>query len=404
MIRTYLLTGLILGTLAYAQEAIPAFQRVSGLPHAVALRRIPVDAQGDLVVALASSTVCQQAPRPCWWGTKDRLGILLQQRANPEQVQSLAIEPGPNNDCSTRVERFTTQELVLSCVGEKWISYDNQKFVYDLAAHRLVSHSSYPPFSTKGVLHGVGGPQFVMTDGQRSLLVTIDPGSGEPRVTPTAEVPEPSGGSAISVGRFHLTKQKNKYGSEYPVLTDGQHVYELAQTDAETFRRARPDDAAPTNGSSPIQLDPAERNEEIGPHQVEGTRLWFGKSFYNSEGLSGVGGFGYFDTATASFRLFAPPEIYRWSCSAILVEADAVWLALYRRGEYGNDPGGLLRWDRNTTTVQHWDMPWIATSLARSGDGIYMGATNGIALLRDGQITSYFVDRLASGRYQMAPR
>jgi hypothetical protein len=399
MIRIQLLAGLILGTLAYSQEAIPAFERVSGLPHAVVLRRIPVDARWDLVAALASSTACEQAPHPCWWNTNDRLGILLQDRGDPGQVQPLAIEPGPNNDCSTRVERFTTQELVLSCVGEKWATYDNQKFVYDVAAHRLLSHSSYPPFSTKGTLHGIGGPQFVMTDGKQSLLVTIDPAGGEPRVTPTAAIPDPSDDPALSFGRFHLAKQKNRDGSEYTVVTDGPHVYELPQSDAKTWREARPDDAA-----TPIQFDPAEKNEQIGPHQLEGGRLWFGKSFYNSEGLTGVGGFGYFDPVSASFRLFAPPEIYKWSTSAILVEPDAVWLALYRRGEYGNYPGGLLRWDRNTATAQHWDMPWIATSLARSGAGIYLGATDGIALLRDGRIVSYFVDRSADGRYRMVTR
>jgi hypothetical protein len=36
----------------------------------------------------------------------------------------------------------------------------------------------------------------------------------------------------------------------------------------------------------------------------------------------------------------------------------------------GNDPGGLLRWDRQQSTVQHWDVPWIATSIARAGEAI----------------------------------
>ena len=88
--------------------------------------------------------------------------------------------------------------------------------------------------------------------------------------------------------------------------------------------------------------------------------------------------------------------------SAILVEPDAVWLALYRRGEYGNYPGGLLRWDRNTTTVRRWEMPWIATGIARGGDAIYMGTAGGIAVLRGDRITSYFVDRSSAGQYRAA--
>jgi hypothetical protein len=86
------------------------------------------------------------------------------------------------------------------------------------------------------------------------------------------------------------------------------------------------------------------------------------------------------------------------------VEADGVWLALYRRGEYGDYPGGLLRWDRAAATVQHWDMPWIATGIARSGDAIYMGATDGVVALRGGRITSYFVDRSSAGQYRIVAR
>lgn len=429
-----LLAALMLLDLAQAQDssvadtaAAAAFQRVSGLPHAVVLRRIPADGEWDLVVALASGQPCEPAPRPCWWNTKDRLGILLQNRNHPDKVQTLAIEPGPNDDCSTRVERFTPRELVLSCVGEKWSSYDNRKFVYDVQSRKLPSRFSYPAFSTARVLQGRGGPQFVMADNHRLLLVEIDPATGEPEVAPMAEaqpilaripmlesiigdqtlhVPEPPLDPVAGFGpggRFHLVANKNKYGSEYPVIVDrqgtGEKVYALAQTDTKTWQKFRPDD---TKGY--LHPDQAEMNEQIGPHQLEGGRLWFGKSFYNSEGATGVGGFGYFDTATASYHLIAPPEMYAWSVSAILVETDAVWMALFRRGEFGNYPGGLLRWDRKAAHVEHWDMPWIAVSIARVGETTYLGTTDGIAALRGDRITGYFVDRSADGRYLIVER
>jgi hypothetical protein len=176
-------------------------------------------------------------------------------------------------------------------------------------------------------------------------------------------------------------------------------VYLLPQTDLKTWQQAHPDDA---KTYSHIEL--AEVDEEIGPHQVEDGRLWFGKSFYTAEGATGVGGFGYFDPATASYHLIAPPEIYAWSVSAILVEPDCIWLALYRWGEYGNYPGALLRWDRKAATVQNWKMPWNAANMARSGDAIYMGTTDGTAALRGDRIVSYFVDRSAAGRYERAAR
>jgi hypothetical protein len=176
-------------------------------------------------------------------------------------------------------------------------------------------------------------------------------------------------------------------------------LYPLPQTTLETWRKARPDEAR--NYS---KIDLAEILEEIGPHQAEDGRIWFGKTFYNSEGATGVGGFGWFDLSKASYHLIPLPEIYAWSISGILVEPESVWLALYRRGEYGNYPGGLLRWDRGSEKVARWDTPWVVTGIARGGDAIYMGATGGIVKLQGDKITSYFVDRSAAGQYQIAAR
>ena len=376
MIRLLVLAVLWLMTLAGAQELPP----VSGLPHAVVLRRIPAGDPWDLVVALSSEHACEQAPRPCWWSTKDRLGILLQERGDPNKVLPLAIEPGPNDDCSTRVERFTVQELVLSCTGEKWATYDNQKFVYDVRSRKLVGHFSYAPFAAERLLPG---PRFVMKAGERRLGVEIDSDSGEPQVIGNA-APGPAQESDAVFGRFRLLRQKSRYGEEYPTIMGDGNAYPLAQT--------KP------------QPDPTDKNEQIGPHQVQGGLFWFGKTFFAEEGWTGTGGFGYFDPATASYHLYAPPEISNWSVSAILVEPDCVWLALYLRGEYGNYPGGLLRWDRNTQAVRRWEMPWIATGMVRSGDAICLSLTNGIAVLRGDRLVSYFVDRSAAGQYRMAAR
>ena len=81
-----------------------------------------------------------------------------------------------------------------------------------------------------------------------------------------------------------------------------------------------------------------------------------------------------------------------------------MWLGLHRRGEYGNSSGGLLRWDRNTNQIRQWKLRSEITSLARSGDTIYMGCPDGIAALREDRIASYFVDQSAGGQYQIASR
>lgn len=413
-----------------AEDATPAdrallaaLQRVSGLPHAVLIRRIQADDASDLVVAIASPRL-DGGPL---WSTKERLGVLLQDRTDPSRVFSLILEPGPDDNClAAHIERLTAGEAVISCLGEKWPASDYRKFVFDVRSRKLMSHSSYPPFATALVLPGSRGPRFVMADTQRLLLVDLD-AAGSLRVVPDAEasatlsqVPKDYnivGNQVIRMpmsfqkqppefgpgGRFRITRGSDECGAERVDISEGpepdRKFYPLPRTDIATWMRTRPDDVK--NYRSP---DVAEWGEVIGPHQLEGDRLWFGKTFYNAEGVTGVGGFGYFDAATASYRLYSPPELYEWSVSAILVEPGSVWLGLYHRGEYGDSPGGLLRWDRETNEVRSFAVQSIIGVIVRKGDVLYLAATDGIVTLRGGRVDSYFVDRSADGSYRTVER
>ena len=372
--------------------------------HAAVIRRVAADHELDVVLALVNPQPFESAASgQYWWGTQSRLGLFLQSRQDPGRVYRLAVAPGPNDDCSMGVERMTPEDLVLSCTGEKWATYDNQKFVYDPHAKALVKQFSYAPFHCDGVLRGVRGPRFLMNDGQRALLVDVGP-KGDWLVTAAPESAPPAQAHTFGPrGRFRLSKQKNQFGSEFPVIVEGpagsEHRYPLPQSDEPTWREARPDDAL-----NHAQLNSAEENEQIGPVQPEADRLWFGKTFYNSEGATGVGGFGAFDFASRKYRLYSPPEIWRWSASAILVEPGAVWLGLFRRGEYGDTAGGLLRWDRATEQARLFPALSIVTSIGRRGEVLYMGAADGLLVLRDDRIESYFIDRTTTGRYRVVPR
>ncbi len=200
-------------------------------------------------------------------------------------------------------------------------------------------------------------------------------------------------------GAFRIARQKNRYGSEYTVLTEGAKPYLLPQTGLASWQAARPDDV-----KGYLHPDQAEIDEEVGPHQWVDGKLWFGKTFYNAEGATGVGGFGFFDTVSRAYKLYAPPAIQRWSVSAILVEPDAVWLALYRRGEYGNYPGGLLRWDRQSGRARLLAMDQIGVAMARIGGSLCMGTNDGLVVMRGDDPSSYLVDRSADGRWEMAAR
>lgn len=198
--------------------------------------------------------------------------------------------------------------------------------------------------------------------------------------------------------RFHLEHSKDDFGmrSHGVIETLGANqtkFYPLPQSTAQEYIRLRPED---------LRLNPFtatanhyDRQEVIGPYQIEGGKLWFGNSYYDGEGMRGVGAFGYFDTATRSYKLFSPPEVARYEISAILVEPDRVWVAL---DEFIEDlstvPGGLVRWNRSTHKIQRFTLEFVVDSIRVEGDSVRLNTRYGWALFRDGEISRF----LANGR------
>jgi hypothetical protein len=105
-------------------------------------------------------------------------------------------------------------------------------------------------------------------------------------------------------GRFHLEKSQTSFGAQsngvVETLRSGStRFYPLPQSTCEQYVRLRPRDLQ----INPFPCSRYECEEFIGPHQIEGDQLWFGNSYYDSEGMRGVGAFGYFDAATRRYTL-----------------------------------------------------------------------------------------------------
>jgi len=146
-----------------------------------------------------------------------------------------------------------------------------------------------------------------------------------------------------------------------------------------------------------------ELDESIGPWQQETGGIWFGKTFYDGEGSTGVGGFGYFDQKEKKLQLFDPPEIADWSVSALDVTPDAVWIALVNNGEYGGSSGGLLRYDRHTSAARRLALPDIALRLDHINGKILAATDFGFTVVEGDQITRFFVDQTTDGRWRVVP-
>jgi hypothetical protein len=161
------------------------------------------------------------------------------------------------------------------------------------------------------------------------------------------------------------------------------------------FARARPERVR--QGYSE---DLAELGEDPGPYQVVGSRIWLGKTFYDGEGWSGVGGFGYFDTKTSRYTWLDIPELADWSVSALLIEEDAAWIGLIWYPEAEPFGGGLLRYDFKSGTSQKLPTEEVIYQIVRWKDRVYVGTKNGAYQVQGATLTKHYaVEPNIDGRF-----
>ncbi|MEO5922643.1 MAG: hypothetical protein ABIR70_02350 [Bryobacteraceae bacterium] len=426
-------TLLLCGALIASAQSIDdravfgVLQRAAPGVKSAIVYRTPVTPDLELVLAVPGAEVQTRPDGPGFvWTENEFLGLFLQDRSNPNLVFTVTLAPGIP-DCWARIERATVTDTVLSCTAEKVSMHPSQKFVYDVRAKQLVRRLEFQPFSMARTFRTPTGAVFVGADESKPLAVDFVPGRQPEFQIMTTEAAQSwvarSGmeGGVVSFdstsriffppaklqplrfgsgGRFSLIDEGDSPWDRKLVITESSDSkpirHELPISTFDAFAAARPQSVQ--NGN---RREFAEFHETIGPHQLLEGRLWFGKTFYDSEGHVGVGGFGYFDPASAKYVLFSPPEIANWSVSAMLVEADAIWLALVHRGEYGDVAGGVLRFDRATETYKHFDTPDRISEIIRVGDRLLLPNHLGIDTIDEAGIHRYFVDKTTDGRLRV---
>jgi hypothetical protein len=142
-----------------------------------------------------------------------------------------------------------------------------------------------------------------------------------------------------------------------------------------------------------------EIHERVGPTQVVGGRVWFGKTFYDGEGSTGVGAIGYYDRLAKAFTLFRPPELVKWSVSALLVEENVVWAGLMRRPEGAPYSGGLLRYDLSANRAEVFPVEQVIRSISRGAGALHLGSTDGVYSMRDGTLTHLVLEPMVDGSF-----
>jgi hypothetical protein len=425
----------ILWVQAQGTADLPVFRLLKqadpSLTEVAVLHRAPVNSDADLVIAIGTPKSWPGGLKGpvVWWGEQRRLGVFLQERARPDRVYSIAIEPG-FADCAARIERATATDTVISCTGEKPSQHPHQKFVYDVAAKKLAGRFSYLPFAMQRIFSRAGGLVIVGSDTTRLVAVDFQP-DREPEFELVEGIEAQSWTSRLKVleGMMGTGTDQHRYlylqPEEFEPVRFGSHDaftlvqepgssmgprlairetqgsrtvrHPLPQPAYEDFAKARP--ARVRNGYTKAAV---EFNDGIGPWMLEGDRLWFGKTFYDGEGLTGIGGFGYFDTVEKKYRLFTAPEVADYSISAIQVDSDAVWMALVRNGEWGGSGSGVLRFDRRSGSYRKLATGEIGRQFMRAGERLILATDFGISLVQENQLRRYFVDRTSDGRLRVA--
>ncbi len=362
---------------AAPDDAITAAFRLkhSELGYSSILLRYAVSAELDAVIALGSP---RRLSGQVWWTPEARLGLFLQDRSRPGLVYTLTTVAHQHESLVT-VERAEAGLVVLSRRGEKSDRIANLKLVFNARSKRLLRQMEYAPFFVPRVVTNKGIPQFIATDGRQELVL------------------EPSGESFKIVAERTAPAGVQPYSSQAPPPPG--NLPPLPETAYEAFARLRPERVR-----NDYVREGTEFHEGIGPYQRFDGKVWFGKSFYDGEGSTGIGGFGYFDRVRRKYVIYSPPEVVDWSTSAILVTPQAVWLGLGFNGEWGGASGGLLRWDHQTHDVRKYATRSIIRHIVTHNGRISLATSEGVAIVHDDRLEEFFVDVSPSEGHEIALR
>ena len=323
----------------------------------------------------------------------------------------------------------------MSCRPEKGnLRGRNHKFFYDIQSKALTGQLEYQPFSMPRLFASEKALVLVGSDRERIEALQFDPlnhripfhllkGTVAERRSERAQASfgfngvGPGSEQVIDVAarpfrtlhfgpvaQFSLVKDESPTpdtpATAFKIIEQlGKRTktYPFPRTTYDEFARLRPGQVR--NGS---RRKLTAFGDEIGPAQVFDGTLWFAKTFYDGEGLTGVGAFGYFEAQAKLYKIYSPPEVVDWSASSMLVEPEALWIGLTSRGEYGDRSGGVLRFDRKTGTCSRVALPDLIYEIARVGDTLVLATDFGAALIRHGKARRFMVDQTRRGQLQVS--
>jgi hypothetical protein len=304
------------------------------------------------------------------WGKGELLGVFAHRG---DQIVPISVLPNGDYPSEIRIDRQTDHSISLALADpEGEVKSDDLKIFFDpktLFPRRIVR---FAPVHVRRIAVTAGVTTVIGSDGKQDFAAREQNGVWRVTAGPaTQPVPSPPLESVAQIAPM-------------PVSTLGE------------FEKAR-------SAQAKLTPDGAVIEERIGPYQKVGSKIWVGKTFYNTDSSVGVGDIGYYDQATKDWVFLHIPEMADWSTSALLIEANTIWAGLESNNPGGALSGGLLRYDRmshKTTTIPLSD---VIEKIIVLGQRVYCGTTGGFAVIEHDQARRFEFEPQIDGSYTVTP-
>ena len=230
-------------------------------------------------------------------------------------------------------------------------------------------------------------------DGVLPAYKIADLPTGESESSPKPASLRLSDGRLLEVSNTPPGQSHQLAGFAVTQQSGTRELYRVPVPTIAMYRRLRPRDE-----------NPNEIENDIGPIVRNGSTIWFANTFYDGEGVSGVGAIGSFDVRTHRFTMRHLPQIAAWSGSAIALDGDNLWIGLMRQPEGAAFGGGLLRYNIQTGAIEKFEIPDYIHTIDRLGDTIYCGTSDGIYSVRGDNVRHMRFDPDATGKIIMVTK
>lgn len=315
-----------------------------------------------------------------------------------------------------RFERLTRSVITLPQEGDMYgLVRKKLNIFFDLANRKELARHQYDHFAFQDVVV-YQDVVYALISNQGIWSAAVPPAGEAPAFRCLASLPLPeSGQGAVPVATLHdfekaygfdgenwaqlaTDKASNRQGheivlnrcnttkSEMTVAFDGKESASpafIVSRNNEVKRYAIPLPSNQTISKLKTRFFP----DYLPDYSIEGiervgSRLLFGLGFYNSEGSSGVGGFGWFDTTKFAYTMVYRKELADYSNFPVTQTENYVWIGLSDSPEGASTPAGLARYDLHAKTIKKYPVPEVINKICVHGKDVYCATEDGIFIVR----------------------